>query len=110
MATDDLKGYDYNFVDPIPDSLICLICTGAARSAQQTVCCGKIFCEACLLEWKSYQLDATCPQCRKEIDSFPDLRGNFKIAIIILLTSSLRTLSVTTANLKSFHNVLYVLR
>lgn len=74
--SDDLKGYDCNFVDPVPDSLICLICTGAARSAQQTACCGKVFCKACLLEWQSSQLDAKCPQCRKEIESFPDLRGN----------------------------------
>ena len=78
MASDDQKGYDCQFVDPAPDSLVCLICTSVARDPQQTVCCGKIYCKACLSDLKSSYKDARCPQCRKMINSFPDTRGNFR--------------------------------
>ena len=73
--TDDLKGYDCQFVDPIPDSLTCLICTLLARDPQQTVCCGKVYCRVCLSELKESFSDTKCPQCRKKINSFPDTRG-----------------------------------
>ena len=76
MASDDLKGYDCQFIDAIPDSLICLICTCVSRDPQQTVCCGRMYCSRCLSDLKSSCEVARCPQCRKEpICSFPDIRG-----------------------------------
>ena len=44
MASGDLKGYDCDFVDPVPTSLVCLICRLIARAPQQMVCCGKVYC------------------------------------------------------------------
>ena len=32
------KGYDHNFVDPVPNELLCLICLLAARDPQQSTC------------------------------------------------------------------------
>ena len=75
MASDDLKGYDCNFVDPVPTSLVCLICRLIARAPQQMVCCGKVYCKACLSDLKASRANALCPQCRKKIKSFPDMRG-----------------------------------
>ena len=75
MASGDLKGYDCDFVDPVPNSLVCLICTLVARAPQQMVCCGKVYCKACLSDLKASCINAICPQCRKKIESFPDMRG-----------------------------------
>jgi TNF receptor-associated factor 4 len=76
MASDDLKGYDCQFIDPIPDSLLCLICTCVSRDPQQTVCCGRMYCCRCLSDLRSSCRVSRCPQCRKEpISSFPDTRG-----------------------------------
>ena len=75
MTSGDVKGYDCHFVDPVPNSLVCLICTLVARAPQQMVCCGKVYCKACLSDLKASFVNATCPQCRKKIESFPDIRG-----------------------------------
>ena len=76
MASDDQKGYDCQFVDAVPDFLICQICTCVSRDPQQTVCCGRIYCSRCLADLQTSYEVAKCPQCRKEpISSFPDTRG-----------------------------------
>ena len=75
MTSGDVKGYDCHFVDPVPNSLVCLICTLVARAPQQMVCCGKVYCKACLSDLKALYVNATYPQCRKKIESFPDMRG-----------------------------------
>lgn len=80
-SVDDLKGYDcHDFVDPVPNSLVCLICTCVARAPQQMVCCGKVYCKACLTHFRTSCVDAKCPQCRKKIESFPDMRGELELA------------------------------
>ena len=69
-------GFDYKFVsDPPPDDYFCLICTLVAREAQQTSCCGKIFCKECLE--KSARVNKNCPLCREELNGkyFPDRRA-----------------------------------
>ena len=73
-------GYDYTFVDPVPDALVCLICTFVAREPQQTVCCGKVYCKDCLdgLERHSTK----CPQCREELQCFPDKRSKPYINLV----------------------------
>ena len=69
----DIKGYDHEFVDPPPSDLLCLICLCVARNPQQVNCCGKVLCKVCLDEYKkSYSV---CPQCRTSINSFADKRG-----------------------------------
>lgn len=71
MAAGRDKAQEFEFVDPVPDELICLICALVARDAHQVTCCGKIFCKGCL-----EKLDGnSCPQCKAEFKSFPDARG-----------------------------------
>ena len=35
-------GYDYNFVDPLPDRLVCKICQFPCTKAQLSECCGHV--------------------------------------------------------------------
>ena len=72
----DLKGYDHQFVNPPPDELLCLICTLLAREPQQTTCCGKVYCKVCIEELVKHT--NKCPQCREEINCFPDKRSKFR--------------------------------
>ena len=76
--TDGQKGYDYKFVEPAPDSLICLICTFVARNPQQSVCCGKIYCKYCLQELEIYS--DKCPHCQSDIKIFPDKKSKKTIS------------------------------
>ena len=75
-ADDDVKGYDHQFLDPPPDELLCLICTLVARDPQQTICCGKVYCKVCVDELAEHS--DKCPQCREEINCFPDKRSKFR--------------------------------
>ena len=81
MATNsDQKGYDHQFLDQIPDELLCLICTLIARDPQQATCCGKVYCKACIDELAEHS--KKCPQCREDINCFPDKRSKPKLAKI----------------------------
>ena len=75
MTFNTLKsgGQQYNFVNPPPDSLICLICTFVAKDALQMNCCGKVYCTLCLTENMKYS--NKCPNCRQEGMSFKDTRS-----------------------------------
>ena len=66
-------GYDCKFVDPPPDKLVCQICLLVARIPHQVMCCGRVYCKACLDEHKKHSY--TCPNCRKVGQNFPDIRG-----------------------------------
>ena len=68
-------GYDYKFVDPPPDKLVCQICLLVARIPYQVMCCGRVYCQACLDEHKKHS--STCPNCRKTGQNFPDIRGEW---------------------------------
>ena len=60
-------GYDYEFVDTLPDTLVCKICHYPSREPHLTVCCGHTFCKLCLKNAKkSTVLSDTCPMCRTE--------------------------------------------
>lgn len=68
-------GYECHFLSVVPDSLQCLICTNAARDAQQVDCCGKVFCKICLRKLRKSQHRA-CPNCREnKWKSFPDKKS-----------------------------------
>ena len=82
------KGYDCKFVDAVPNSLICLICTFVAREPQQAICCGKIYCKRCLDDLTAhYSHDLVpavsttkCPNCRlpwtaRSTSTFPDKKS-----------------------------------
>ena len=62
----DGGGYDYKFVEPPPDRLVCKICYLPCREARLTSC-GHIFCESCLKQLQSSTtVSHACPVCRKE--------------------------------------------
>ena len=66
-------GYDCKFVDTPPDKLKCQICLLVAGAPHQVMCCGRVYCKACLEEHKKNS--RTCPNCRKRGRNFPDIRG-----------------------------------
>ena len=60
-------GYDYEFVDTLPDTLVCKICHYPSREPHLTVCCGHTFCNSCIKNVKkSTFLSDACPMCRAE--------------------------------------------
>ena len=66
-------GYDYEFVDgPPSDEYICLIYTLVAKEAQQSSCCGKIFCGLCMETLEAS--DTLCPN-HEYLQYFPDKRA-----------------------------------
>ena len=68
-------GYDCHFVEDLPDSLQCLICTMGSREPQQLDCCGKIFCKSCISKLKMSQ-NRKCPNCRSRTwKQFPDKKS-----------------------------------
>ena len=74
MARDELHhavyaatecGYDYDFVNPPPDRLLCKICQFTCREAQLTECCGHVYCHPCLEKMKKVaDREYLCPMCR----------------------------------------------
>ena len=81
MATDSMDsvqldqsgGYEYDFVDKIPDRLTCQICAKPFRDPHLVVCCGKHYCGSCLttsFHKKSASNRKRCPHCRAKGDKF----------------------------------------
>ena len=61
--------YDYNYVEPPPDRLMCKICQLPCREAQKSECCGHVFCKRDLEKMKvATAVSYACPICR--IESF----------------------------------------
>ena len=62
----DKGGYDYKFVEPPPDRLVCKICYLPCREARLTSC-GHYYCESCLKQLQSSTtVSHACPVCREE--------------------------------------------
>ena len=60
-------GYDYNFLNPPPDRLLCNICQFPCRDAQQTHECGHLYCKSCINKlMTSATVSHACPVCRQE--------------------------------------------
>ena len=61
-----MSGYKYNFVNKVPDRLLCQICQRPCREPHRSVCCGHVFCKS-ELNTGSEQLGKEslerCPQC-----------------------------------------------
>ena len=57
-------GYEYNFVKPPLDTLLCTICFLPSKEPYLTACCGHTFCKSCLEGSKKYS--NICPMCRSE--------------------------------------------
>ena len=66
-------GYEYEFVNPVPDRCVCNICHLPSRDAYMTgQCCqGLTICKSCLDQWQITAGNATrCPVCREEEGGF----------------------------------------
>ena len=58
-------GYDYDYVDPPPDRLVCKICQLPCSKAQLSECCGHVYCQSCLYKVKTIPgREYLCPVCR----------------------------------------------
>ena len=61
-----MSGYNYDFVNKVPDRLLCQICKRPCRDPHRSVCCGHVFCKS-ELHTSSEQLgEERCPQCLKK--------------------------------------------
>ena len=59
---------DYKFVDPIPSSLICSICTRVKIDAHQVTCCSMIYCKSCLEKNRNQEAGMfECPRCYSDL-------------------------------------------
>ena len=93
-----MGGYDYNFVEPLPDELTCLICMCVAREPWQMDCCGRVFCKDCLeeLRKRTRVLPVKCPNCREQGKSFADRRGT---RVLISVASDSHAISPRSGDL-----------
>ena len=66
--------YDFNYVEPPPDRLMCKICQLPCREAQKSECCGHVFCRQDLEKMKAATaVSYACPICRIEpFKTYPD--------------------------------------
>ena len=73
-TSNNIGGYDYDFVSRLSDSLICKICHLPSRDPYLSVCCGHVFCKSCLdIPKKSTAITNVCPVCRdEEFVTFPN--------------------------------------
>ena len=58
-------GYDYQFVDPPLDRVVCVICHLPSRDPHMTECCGHVFCKSCLDNAKATRY-TSCSMCKDE--------------------------------------------
>ena len=71
-------GYEYEFVDQIPEDYFCKQCKHVAREPNLTTCCGEIICKACIDD--IIQDKKPCPSCEdSNITSFPHVKYQHKI-------------------------------
>ena len=54
-------GYEYEFVDQVPEDYFCKLCKHVAREYTITTCCGECFCKACIDA--IIQDKKPCPSC-----------------------------------------------
>ena len=89
--TNNYGGYEYKFVNPIPDRCICRICHLPSKDAYMTgPCCqGLTICKSCLDHWQITAGNQACPVCRKEEGGF---HQNYPIA------REIRSLHIYCAN------------
>ena len=60
-------GYDYEFVNTPPDSLICKICQCSSKEPHLSAYCDHTFCKSCLEATKrAKSVSKACPMCRSK--------------------------------------------
>ena len=63
-VSDQPQGYWCNFVDSVPEDLLCKSCTKVARQLTVTECCGESYCYTCIKD--TQQEGKPCPMCGTE--------------------------------------------
>ena len=84
-------GYDYQYLTPPPQELVCLVCKLVARKAHRTTCCSRIFCKSCLKKLERCQGEFSCPGCHKSLipgKYLPDTQSRQKIGSLKLYCSN----------------------
>ena len=90
MARTYQGGYDYELVanrtDQNYDCYMCMICQLLARDAYQARCCGKIYCEVCIVRLRESANQFSCPNCRQPLKDtlFKDTRVNREISSLMI--------------------------
>ena len=59
----ELGGHDCEFVEDVPDHLLCIVCLGAFKDPHLLSCCGKKVCHLCITRIKNE--GQPCPHCRE---------------------------------------------
>ncbi len=68
---DPPQGYELEFLDSVPDELLCKKCTLVARRLVITGCCGESFCQTCIAD-----TNTPCPACgSNEVSSFEHVKN-----------------------------------
>jgi len=69
---ESIGGYDYEFIEVLPDDLTCTLCHFAYKQPVQIEECGHTFCKECFNQMKDHNaanfLDLCCPLDRQKID------------------------------------------
>jgi len=65
-------GFEYEFVETLPDRVLCKICRYPSRDPYMSLCCGHAFCKSCLERQRqaSSIIAYACSVCRKEEPEF----------------------------------------
>ena len=71
------ESFGFSFLESPPDELFCLLCSSISQQPQQTMCCGRIYCNACLNQ--HMQSSNKCPKCQENVTSFTDLMSERRI-------------------------------
>ena len=73
-----LVGYEYEFVDQVPEYYFCKLCKHVAREAGISSCCGEVMCKDCVDD--IIQDKKPCPSCEdSNITSYPQVKYQRKI-------------------------------
>lgn len=76
MASPPQGGFDCDFIDAIPDSLLCPICLMVFRDPHILSCCGVKICQTCIAAYKKTRSPSSrgpkCPKCRQYFQDFQD--------------------------------------
>ena len=78
------EGYNYEFVDDSYSKYTCAICTLVACEAQQTRCCGNLYCNGCVQQLRNVGNNFNCPTCRVGLadNYYPDQRADREIKFL----------------------------
>ena len=69
-------GYKYNFVNPVPGHLICIVCKLPGRNTHYSGCCGMTCCSACLDD--AIDKKTPCPHCPSNKMSVSAIRFEYR--------------------------------